>query len=77
VKELAWLLPFDQSDARRVKQRSDVRKRRILISTRADAALFGVLCLPMAAALLLKENGDFGTSPIFGQLSNKPQLARV
>jgi hypothetical protein len=22
-------------------------------------------------------NGDFGTSPIFGQLSDKPQLARV
>jgi hypothetical protein len=22
-------------------------------------------------------NGDFGTSPIFGQLSDKPQLARI
>jgi hypothetical protein len=29
----------------------------------------------MAPVLPLKGSGDFGTSPIFGQLSDKPRLA--
>jgi hypothetical protein len=35
-----------------------------------NAAQFGVLmCPPMAPELLLYANGDFGGSPIYGQLS--------
>jgi hypothetical protein len=35
-----------------------------------------LLCLPTAPVLLLGGSGDFGTSPFFEQLSDKPQLAR-
>ena len=28
------------------------------------------MCPPMAPELLLRENGDFGRSPIYGQLRN-------
>jgi hypothetical protein len=35
------------------------------------------LCRPTAPALPICGTGDFGTSPIFGQLSNKPLLASV
>jgi len=34
-----------------------------------------LLCLPTAPALPVRDNGDFGTSPIYGQLSDKPLLA--
>ena len=41
-----------------------------------NAILLGVLwCLPTVPALLLGENGDFGMSPIYGQLLDKPLLA--
>jgi len=33
-----------------------------------------ILCLPTALALPTGENGDFGTSPFYGQLSDKPLL---
>jgi hypothetical protein len=36
-----------------------------------------LLCLPTAPGLPLSGNGDFGTSPIFGQLSDKPLLACI
>jgi hypothetical protein len=40
-----------------------------------NAALLGcLLCLPTAPALPIEGNGDFGTSPIYGQLSDKPLL---
>jgi hypothetical protein len=43
-----------------------------------NATLFGVLlCLPTAPRLPLQGNGDFGTSAFFGQLSDKPLLARI
>jgi hypothetical protein len=35
-----------------------------------------LLCLPTAPVLLLGGSGDFGTSPFFEQLSDKPQLTR-
>jgi hypothetical protein len=35
------------------------------------------MCLPTAPALPPRENGDFGMSPIYGQLSDKPLLAFV
>jgi hypothetical protein len=56
---------------------------RVLTASEPNATLFGVLlCLPTAPALPLerereRENGDFGTSPIYGQLSDKPRLAFV
>ena len=34
-----------------------------------------LLCLPTAPALPPGENGNFGMSPIYGQLSDKPLLA--
>ena len=44
----------------------------------ANATLFGVLlCRPTAPGLPIWRTGDFGTSPIFGQLSDKPLLASV
>ena len=67
-------LPFDKRDARR-KQRAEARKPRILSRI---AALFGVVIMPADGTSAATEgNGDFGTSPIFGQLSDKPQLACV
>jgi hypothetical protein len=47
-------------------------------SGRENATLVGMLlCLPTAPALPPGENGDFGMSPIYGQLSDKPLLAFV
>jgi len=43
----------------------------VLMAHAPNAAQFGVLmCPPMAPELLLSENGDFGRSPIYGQLSD-------
>ena len=42
----------------------------------ANQTLFEVsLCRPTAPGLPIWGTGDFGTSPIFGQLSDKPLLA--
>ena len=42
------------------------------------AALFGVVIVPADGTSAATEgNGDFGTSPIFGQLSDKPALACI
>jgi hypothetical protein len=60
--------------------RAQVRAQdRVLTASEPNATLFGVLlCLPTAPALPLeRENGDFGRSPIYGQLSDKPRLAFV
>jgi hypothetical protein len=47
------------------------RARKGIRGTAPNAAQFGVLmCPPMAPELLLRENGDFGTSPIYEQLSH-------
>ena len=54
------------------------RRRRVLTAPEPNATLLGVLlCLPTAPALPPGENGDFGMSPIYGQLSDKPLLAFV
>jgi hypothetical protein len=46
------------------------RARKGAHGTAPTAAQFGVLmCQPMAPELLLRENGDLGRSPIYGQLS--------
>jgi hypothetical protein len=43
-----------------------------------NAAQFGVLiCPPMAPKLLLCANGDFGRSPIYGQLSDAHEYLRI
>ena len=41
------------------------------------AKLEVLLCLPTAPALPTEGSGDFGTSPFYGQLSDKTQLALV
>ena len=69
IVALQW--PFDERDARR-KQRA-AGHARVLIAPAPNVTLLkGLLCLPMAPALPPGRNGDFGTSPIYGQLSDKP-----
>jgi hypothetical protein len=47
-----------------------LRARKGAHGTSPNAAQFGALmCPPMAPELLLRDNGDFGRSPIYGQLS--------
>jgi len=54
------------------------RPKQVQTAPEPNATLFGVLlCLPTAPALPPGEKGDFGTSPIYGQLSDKPLLAFV
>jgi hypothetical protein len=64
------VLPLNERDAHR-KRRADVRNadaHRI----RSRTSIFRVLlCLPTAPTLPIEGNGDFGTSPFFGQRSNK------
>jgi hypothetical protein len=44
--------------------------------TRAEQSSTGmILCLPTAPLLPIGGSGDFGTSPFYGQLSDKPLLA--
>lgn len=63
-------------DARR-KQRADLRPR-VLMPPAPNAAQFEVLvCLPTAPVLPTGGNGDFGTSPFYGQLSDKPLLILI
>jgi hypothetical protein len=63
--------------AARRKQRADLRTRvqNALASERSST--YVILCLPTAPALPTRDNGDFGTSPIYGQLSDKPSLTLV
>jgi hypothetical protein len=47
------------------------RARKDAHGTAPNAAQFGALtCPPTAPELLLRENGDFGRSPIYAQLSH-------
>jgi hypothetical protein len=43
----------------------------------ADATLLGVFVPADGTRAATMRNGDFGTSPIFGQLSDKPLLAYI
>ena len=55
----------------------DLRASKTLIPTAHDmnyVAVRSKLCLPMAAGLPIGGSGDFGTSPFFGQLTDKPLL---
>ena len=54
-----------------------LRASKTLIPTAPDMNYVAVrlkLCLPMAAGLPIRGSGDFGTSPFFGQLTDKPLL---
>ena len=63
-----------ERDARRTQPTQ--RRRLVLTAPEPNATLLGVLlCLPTAPALPPGHNGDFGMSPIYGQLSDKPLLA--
>jgi hypothetical protein len=79
---LAWsarylCCPFDAWDARRAA-RGHAPDAGCLGHPHPNATLFAVLlCLPTAPGLPLQGNGDFGTSAFFGQLSDKPVLARI
>ena len=62
---LAWLSPFDETNARR-RERADVRTR-VLMALAPNAAQFEVLsCLPTASVLPIGRTGDIGTSPFWG-----------
>jgi hypothetical protein len=65
--------------ALRCKQRKQRDARtRLPMATEPNAAQFEVLlCLPTAPALPSEGSGDFGTSPFYGQPSDKPQLAFI
>jgi hypothetical protein len=79
LKGLAWLSPFNERDVRckQRKQRADARTR-VLTAPQPNAAQFEVLlCLPTAPMLPTEGSGDFGTSPFYRQLSDKPQLIFV
>jgi len=77
LKELAWLLPFDKRDARRKAARGGT-KAADTHGTRADrSSIWGVIVPADGTSAATEGNGDFGTSPIFGQLSDKPALARM
>ena len=57
---------------KRRKQRAGLRTR-LPIAPEPDATQFEVLlCLPTAPPLPTAGSGDFGTSPFYGQLSDKP-----
>jgi hypothetical protein len=56
--------PFGEWIARDDACADDTRRARIFLE----------LCLPTAPVLPNGENGDFGTSPLCGQLSTKPEL---
>ena len=64
--------PFDERDERRTR-RAQQRTRALTAPERSSSKK--LLCLPTAPALPVRDNGDFGTSPIYGQLSDKPLLA--
>ena len=54
------------------------RPTRLPMAPAPNATQFQVLlCLPTAPALPTEGSGDFGTSPFYGQLSDKPQLAFI
>jgi hypothetical protein len=54
------------------------RQNRVLTAPEPNGPLFAVLLrLPTAPALPPGEKGDFGTSPIYAQLSDKLLLALV
>ena len=49
---------------------------RVLLAPAPNTTSFEVdLCLPTAPALPIEGSEDFGTSPLYGQLSDKPLLA--
>jgi hypothetical protein len=76
IGDLPGFCLFDERDLRR-RQRAQ-RRRRVLTAAERNATLLGVLMrLPTAPALPPGENGDFGMSPICGQLLHKPLLAFV
>jgi hypothetical protein len=67
---------FDGGDVRRNLRAN--APTRVLIAPVPNATLLkGLLCLPTALALPTVDKGDFGTSPIYGQLSDKTLLASL
>ena len=71
LTKLAWLSPFDERNARRMQR---ARSECLWHPCRTQLYLECLLCLPTAPALPIEGNGDFGTSPIYEQLSDKPLL---
>src|ERR1700688_922628 len=69
-----WLPSFDEEE-RSPQAACGPLRTRALMATAPDAAQFEViLCLPTAPALPNGGSGDFGTSPFYGQLLDKPLL---
>jgi hypothetical protein len=77
LKERAWLSPFDEGSRATSSARTWEGAGAYGTRIRCNS-LFGVLLrLPTAPGAATVWNGDFGTSPIFGQLSDKPLLASI
>ena len=64
---------FYEKDACR-NRRAKAPKALIALAPNATV-IEGLLCLPTAPALPTRDKGIFGTSPIYGQLSDMPLLA--
>jgi hypothetical protein len=76
LKELAWLLPFDEKVARGQAARGGTKAADDARATRAKrSSILSVIVPADGTSAASRGNGDFGTSPIFGQLSDKPLLA--
>jgi hypothetical protein len=70
------MIDFSASADERDTRRKQARTPAVPMAPAPITALIEVLlCLPTAPALLLERSGDFGTSPIYGQLSDKQLLA--
>jgi hypothetical protein len=63
LKELAWLLPFDE---RNVRARGAQLRRRVLMALAPNGVRLipRIICLPTASVLPI-DNGDFDTSLFF------------
>ena len=74
LKERAWLSLFDEREAA-VSSARVPRERVLMASASKRNSIWSVIVPADGTRTATVGNGDFGTSPIFGQLSDKPLLA--
>jgi hypothetical protein len=77
LKELAWLSLFDEREASAAVQCTGARKRVQLAPASKRNSIWSVIVPADGTRTATVGNGDFGTSPIFGQFSDKPLLAYI
>ncbi len=72
--EPAWLSPLDEMDPRR-KQGAGIWEPVLMAPAPERNSILNVIVPADGTTAATVENGDFGTSPIFRQLSGKTLLA--